>query len=210
MFATREGRMLEVLDQFWVYEPRSRAGVSSGILVPTRWELPARPDGSAKARFAAREFTATVRPDLCVPAVSAGSTAGMDMMALMHGWAHEVVDATHAQFRGDIGYCVRLLSRDILAPTEGSLTLLKSIGRYLAGTRDPMQEVRRPTNRVLEVLSDSDWAGCHRTRKSTSAGLLRVGARCSFRSAEARAWWRCRPARLRSTLRSRPWPRLST
>ena len=70
---------------------------------------------------------------------------------------------------------MRLLSLDVQAPTEGSLSRVKTLGKYLAGTRDLVQEVRRPTSRVLEVFSDSDWAGCRRTRKSMSAGLLRVG-----------------------------------
>ena len=79
--------MLEVLDQFGVYEPRPRAEAASVVLVSTRWTLQARPDGSVKARFVAREFATTIRPDLFAPATSASPAAVMDTMVLMHGWS---------------------------------------------------------------------------------------------------------------------------
>ena len=74
------------------------------------------------------------------------------------------------QFRRDIEYHVRLPPRDV-APTEGSRPRFKGLGWCLAGTRGLVQGARRPTSRVLEMLSGSDWAGCRHARKSASAGL---------------------------------------
>ena len=90
-----------MFDQFEVYEPRPRAEAASGVLVSTRWELQARPGGSVKARFVAREFATTVRPDLFAPATSAISAAVMDTLALMHGWSRAAVDATSAYMQAD-------------------------------------------------------------------------------------------------------------
>ena len=40
LIAAGKKRMLEVLDLFGVYEPRSRAEAASGVLVSTRWGGP--------------------------------------------------------------------------------------------------------------------------------------------------------------------------
>lgn len=52
------------------------------------------------------------------------------------------------------------------------------IGRYLKGAPRLIQEFKfqeLPT--TLVATGDSDWAGCRRTRKSTSGGFLRLGHR---------------------------------
>ena len=61
------------------------------------------------------------------------------------------------------------------APSELSRSQLKRMVRYLNGRRRlvfcyPFQRADR-----LECYSDTDWAGCARTRKSTSGGCLMLG-----------------------------------
>ena len=61
------------------------------------------------------------------------------------------------------------------SPTEASLNALKRLGRYVAGHKRmvfhyPWQDVDR-----VDTYSDTDWAGCPKTRKSTSGGCLMLG-----------------------------------
>ena len=82
-----------------------------------------------------------------------------------------------AQDRIDIQYAVKELSRAMAAPTVGDWKKLKRLGRYLVGrprvvTSYPWQEeVVRFTG-----YSDSDWAGCKKTAKSTSGGVIQKGS----------------------------------
>ena len=61
------------------------------------------------------------------------------------------------------------------APTELAMTALKRLGRYLIGKprlvfRYPYQDAS-----TVDCYSDTDWAGCPRTRKSTSGGVILLG-----------------------------------
>ena len=38
---------------------------------------------------------------------------------------------------------------------------------------------------VIDVYTDSNWAGCHRVRKSTSGGVAMIGSHCIRSLAEA-------------------------
>ena len=61
-------------------------------------------------------------------------------------------------------------------PTAVSMRRLKRIARYLKGVPRMVQHFRPsgPCQEVV-VIVDSDWAGCKRTRKSTSGGVARLG-----------------------------------
>ena len=61
------------------------------------------------------------------------------------------------------------------APTDLSLAALKRLGRYVKDHQRlvyhyPWQSVDR-----VDTYSDTDWAGCLKTRKSTSGGCLMLG-----------------------------------
>ena len=78
--------------------------------------------------------------------------------------------------RPEVQFSAKEICRWMSAPTEGGVAALKRLGRYLEGHkrlvfRYPWQEAGS-----LEVYSDTDWAGCVRTRKSTSGGCLLLGA----------------------------------
>ena len=78
--------------------------------------------------------------------------------------------------RPDISFSSKELSRKMTDPDEGDIVALKRLLRYLQGCKRliwhfPWQE---DTNK-LDVLADSDWAGCTRTRRSTSGGILQRG-----------------------------------
>ena len=62
------------------------------------------------------------------------------------------------------------------APTDLSIAALKRMCRYLAGK--PRLVYKYVYQRVSEisVYSDTDWAGCPRTRRSTSGGAILIGS----------------------------------
>ena len=83
--------------------------------------------------------------------------------------------------RCDVMYAVKELSLRLNAPTADHWARLKHLGRYLAGTGHFVQHLR-PTVKLhdkhgaldINTYVDSDWAGCHDTRRSTSGVALLV------------------------------------
>jgi hypothetical protein len=77
-----------------------------------------------------------------------------------------------AQDRSDIGFAVKELNRKMAKPTRGDQATLKTLKRYLLRV-----------GRVIRICSASgtsewtntDYAGCKRTRKSTSEGVVKLG-----------------------------------
>eukprot|EP00971_Amphidinium_carterae_P229512 4553604-Amphidinium_carterae.3 len=51
---------------------------------------------------------------------------------------------------------------------------MKHLMRYLRGSTDTVlvHMSERTERGVIEAQADSDWAGCHSTRKSTSCGMI--------------------------------------
>ena len=83
--------------------------------------------------------------------------------------------------RGDIAYATKELSRDVTAPTMRSVAKLKHLLRYLIGTNMCVLRLR-PSYQLsdgncsldVNVYVDSDWAGCSKTRKSTSGSTVNI------------------------------------
>ena len=79
--------------------------------------------------------------------------------------------------RPDIMYAVKEACRHMASPTTGAWRMLKRIGRYLAGKPRTLLEYKwQGKETEVEGFSDSDWAGCRTTGKSTSAGALLIGS----------------------------------
>ena len=81
-----------------------------------------------------------------------------------------------AQDRTDIAFAVKELCRNMSSPRQGDWKALKRLGRYLVGkprivTKFNYQDKLSRIN----VWVDSDHAGCKRTRKSTSGGIVMLG-----------------------------------
>ena len=80
--------------------------------------------------------------------------------------------------RSDIQYTVKELSRHMANPRRCDLGRLKRLARYLAGRpRIKVQylyQTEEEGNQIT-VYSDTDFAGCRETRKSTSGGVLMIG-----------------------------------
>jgi hypothetical protein len=82
-----------------------------------------------------------------------------------------------AQDRSDIGFAVKELCRKMSRPDQGSWAGLKRLDRYLLKrprvTTNYHYQRRRDT---VTVWTDTDFAGCKETRKSTSGGVMKLGS----------------------------------
>ena len=75
--------------------------------------------------------------------------------------------------RVEIQFGIKEASRHMAQPTVGGWQRLRRIGRFLLGSPRTVQlfELQEP-QRYMQCKSDSDWAGCVRSRKSTSSSYL--------------------------------------
>ena len=79
--------------------------------------------------------------------------------------------------RCDIQFAVKELSRHMSSPTDSSWNQLKRLGRYIIGKPRAVSYFRwQEEASLIQAFSDSDWAGCVRTRRSTSGGILMYGS----------------------------------
>ena len=78
-----------------------------------------------------------------------------------------------SQDRADITFVLNELCQKMSSPNQQSLAKLKRLARYLKRERQ-WGQVFEYGNMAeeLTVFTDSDWAGCEETRKSSSAGVL--------------------------------------
>ena len=61
-------------------------------------------------------------------------------------------------------------------PNQGNWLALKRLGRYLIGRARVIVEFKYQSElRILTIWTDTDLAGCRRTRKSTSGGMAMLG-----------------------------------
>ena len=77
--------------------------------------------------------------------------------------------------RPDISQAVGMLSQFMQSPSEEHWIGIKRILRYLKGTLSFGLKFSRSDSFVLHGYSDSDWASCSESRKSTSGLIFRLG-----------------------------------
>lgn len=77
--------------------------------------------------------------------------------------------------RPDLAFAVSVVSRFASNPTDRHWTAVKRILKYLAGTIS-IGLVFRGSLTSLNGYTDSDWAGDHDTRRSTSGYVFNVGS----------------------------------
>lgn len=74
-------------------------------------------------------------------------------------------------------YAVKEIYRRMASPTDRAWKKLKRLGRYLKGNaRMAIRYPWRGEEKMRVGFSDSDWAGCRVTGKSTSGGALTIGS----------------------------------
>ena len=84
-----------------------------------------------------------------------------------------------AQDRPDIAFSTKELCREFAVPNHSSFMKLKRVVRYLIGLPRLVYRYewqKRPTH--LDIFTDSDFAGCKVSRRSTSGGVIMHGTHC--------------------------------
>ena len=85
--------------------------------------------------------------------------------------------------RPDLGYSVKELTRSMAKPTTYDVQKLKRLGRYLKkAPRAVIMYKWQDTPVDLDGYTDADWAGCQRSRTSTSGGVI-------LRGSHPIKWW---------------------
>ena len=77
--------------------------------------------------------------------------------------------------RPDTQLAAKEICRWMHAPTELSVAALKKLARFLIGRPRLVYHYPWQESCSVDVFSDTDWAGCVRTRKSTTGGCLMIG-----------------------------------
>ena len=77
--------------------------------------------------------------------------------------------------RPDMQHAAKEVCRWMSTPTEVALVALKRIGRYLEGHSRLVYTYVFQKAAMIDCYSDTVWAGCPRTRRSTSGGCLMLG-----------------------------------
>jgi hypothetical protein len=78
--------------------------------------------------------------------------------------------------RADIGYAVKEAARNMSAPKVSDLRRLRKIGKYLLGRPRLVSLFKfQDMPSTITAFTDSDWAGCTRSAKSTSGGAVCIG-----------------------------------
>ena len=93
-----------------------------------------------------------------------------------------------SQDRSDIQFSVKAAAREMHAPTARSWNTLKRIARYLLKyPRLVIHFTKQQMPSHIDVFTDSDHAGCLRTRKSTTGLTVMIGGHCGKTSATTRS-----------------------
>ena len=77
--------------------------------------------------------------------------------------------------RPDIQYSAKEICRWMSSLTNFGQGALKRLCRFLVGRKRMVFKYPWQLALTLECYSDTDWAGCPKTRKSTSGGCLMLG-----------------------------------
>ncbi len=77
--------------------------------------------------------------------------------------------------RPETQYAVKECCRQMSQPTERALRALKRLGRFVEGHQRLVLSMPFQEHSPIDVYVDSDYAGCPRTRKSTSGGCTMMG-----------------------------------
>ena len=78
--------------------------------------------------------------------------------------------------RADIQYATKECCRGMAAPMVGHFSSLKRLARYLIGRPRMVWKYAWQAVEDVKSYSDSNWAGCKRTARSTSCGIIMRGS----------------------------------
>ena len=89
-----------------------------------------------------------------------------------------------SQDRCELQFAVKEFARRMQQPNTKNMQALKRLVRFLKGSpRCLVVYNRQPEQPFVDVFSDSDWAGCTKTRRSTSSSYVMLGGHLLVSSA---------------------------
>jgi hypothetical protein len=101
----------------------------------------------------------------------------------------ELPKEQHSAFRGaaargnylaadrlDCQFACKEICRAMATPTRHGWGALRRMCRYLAGLPRLVYRFERQTVDAVDCYTDTDWAGCPKTRRSTSGGCILLGS----------------------------------
>ena len=77
--------------------------------------------------------------------------------------------------RPDVIYAAKEVSRGMSSPTELHQAALKRMVRYLRSRLRMVFKFSYESATPIDTYADTDWAGCPRSRRTTSGGCIMVG-----------------------------------
>ena len=81
--------------------------------------------------------------------------------------------------RPDIAFAAKECCRGMAKPTRGDMRSVRRLARYLIGVPRMVWKFDwQLPEAVITMYTDSDWAGCRRTARSTSGGVACRGSHC--------------------------------
>ena len=89
--------------------------------------------------------------------------------------------------RCDAQFACKSVCRFMAKPTLQAGTAFKRVCRFLNGNPRLIYCYPRQRVELVDVYTDTDWAGCRRTRKSTSGGSVMLGAHAMKRWSSTQA-----------------------
>jgi hypothetical protein len=120
--------------------------------------------------------------------------------AICHGSEEEILDIklyqkmigslmyTVTGTRPDLAFTITFLSQYLTRPTQEHYEAVKHVFRYLQGTKKDKLFFPYGKSLVLEGFTDSNFAACRDTRRSTSGYIFKLGgATISWRSRKQRS-----------------------
>jgi hypothetical protein len=81
----------------------------------------------------------------------------------------------------NVQFPTKEVCRDMAKPTVVAYEKVKRLARYLAGHKEVYFAYKWQSEEdavCLKGFADSDWAGCRKSRKSTSGGAIMLGTHC--------------------------------
>ena len=130
-----------------------------------------------------------LRQEIELEGSNGAATPGQKMLAHQIEMETELPERDFTKFRAlaaranylaadriDVLYSAKECCRFMSRPTDAAMGALKRLARFLRARPRLVFNFEFQSATGLEVYTDTDWAGCPRTRKSTSGGCAMVGS----------------------------------
>ena len=142
-----------------------------------RWELEADPrhvEILVSQMGLSNESEAVSTPGVRTSDVVVGKECGAEDRACYRSWTMRA--SYLSQDRCELQFAAKELARRMQQPNTKNMQAFKRLVRFLKGNPRCLfaynSQAEQP---IVDVSSDSDWAGCAKTRRSTSSSYLMLG-----------------------------------